>query len=146
MLIDPIPMNKPDQFVDELDQSILGRTTEFDGIQITGGYANHLTPEDTLRHPVDTLNRTATDGYLMDFGTVMTDTVLRFTSFAPSGTNSYTEDGYDKTIYLTQYDNREGGTGASLNFTTQENMGSYPDGYAERPRDGSIPYPVLRPE
>lgn len=58
----------------------------------------------------------------MDFGTVMTDTVLRFTSFAPSGTNSYTEDGYDKTIYLTQYDNREGGTGASLNFTTQENM------------------------
>ena len=51
MLIDPIPMNRPDQFVDELDQSILGRTTEFDGIQITGGYANHLNPEDTLRHP-----------------------------------------------------------------------------------------------
>lgn len=77
----------------------------------------------SLWHPVDTLNRTATDGYLMDFGTVMTDTVLRFTSFAPSGTNSYTEDGYDKTIYLTQYDHRQGGTGSSLDFTTQENMG-----------------------
>ena len=51
MLIDPIPMNQPDLFVDELDQSILGRTVEFDGIQITGGYANHLNPEDTLRHP-----------------------------------------------------------------------------------------------
>ncbi len=77
----------------------------------------------SLWHPVDTLNRTATDGYLMDFGTVITDTVLRFTSFASSGTNSYTEDGNDKTIYLNQYDHREGGTGASLNFTTQENMG-----------------------
>ena len=51
MLIDPIPMDQPDLFVDELDQSILGRTVEFDGIQITGGYANHLNPEDTLRHP-----------------------------------------------------------------------------------------------
>ncbi len=51
MLIDPIPMDQPDLFVDELDQSILGRTVEFDGIQITGGYANQLTPEDTLRHP-----------------------------------------------------------------------------------------------
>ncbi len=77
----------------------------------------------SLWHPVDTLNRTATDGYLMDFGTVMADTVLRFTSFAPSGTNSYTEDGSDKTVYLTQYDHRQGGTGSSLDFTTQENMG-----------------------
>lgn len=51
MLIDPIPMDKPEQFVDEIDLSILGRTTEFDGIQITGGYANQLTPKDTLRHP-----------------------------------------------------------------------------------------------
>ena len=51
LLIDPIPMNQPDLFHEELDQSILGRTTEFDGIQITGGYANHLNPEDTLRHP-----------------------------------------------------------------------------------------------
>lgn len=51
LLIDPIPMNRPDLFHEELDQSILGRTVEFDGIQITGGYANQLTPEDTLRHP-----------------------------------------------------------------------------------------------
>ena len=72
---------------------------------------------------VDTLNRTATDGYLMDFGAV-TDTVLRFNAFAPnSGEYIYTEDGNDKTISLTQYDHRTGGTGADLNFTTQENMG-----------------------
>ena len=51
LLIDPIPMDKPELFVDEIDLSILGRTTEFDGIQINGGYANHLNPEDTLRHP-----------------------------------------------------------------------------------------------
>ena len=77
----------------------------------------------SLWHPVDTLNRTATDGYLMDFGAV-TDTVLRFNAFAPNpGEYIYTEDGYDKTIYLTQYDHRQGGTGSSLDFTTQENMG-----------------------
>jgi len=51
MFIDPIPMDKPELFVDEIDLSILGRTTEFDGIQINGGYANHLNPEDTVRHP-----------------------------------------------------------------------------------------------
>jgi len=73
---------------------------------------------------VDTLNRTATEGYLMDFGAAVTDTVLRFNAFAPnSGKYIYTEDGYDKTIYLTQYDHHTGGTGADLNFTTQENMG-----------------------
>ena len=72
---------------------------------------------------VDTLNRTATDGYLMDFGAV-TDTVLRFNAFAPTSDEYlYTEDGNDKTISLTQYDHRTGGTGADLNFTTQENMG-----------------------
>lgn len=72
---------------------------------------------------VDTPNRTATEGYLMDFGAV-TDTVLRFNAFAPnSGEYIYTEDGNDKTISLTQYDYHTGGTGASLNFTTQENMG-----------------------
>ena len=77
----------------------------------------------SLWHPVDTLNRTATDGYLMDFGAV-TDTVLRFNAFAPNpGEYIYTEDGDDKTVKLTQYDHRDGGTGASLNFTTQENMG-----------------------
>ena len=72
---------------------------------------------------VNTPGRTATDGYLMDFGAV-TDTVLRFNAFAPSsGEYIYTEDGNDKTISLTQYDHRTGGTGADLNFTTQENMG-----------------------
>lgn len=73
---------------------------------------------------VDTPNRTATEGYLMDFGAAVTDTVLRFNAFAPnSGEYLYTEDGNDKTISLTQYDHRTGGTGADLNFTTQENMG-----------------------
>ena len=77
----------------------------------------------SLWHPVDTLNRTATDGYLMDFGAV-TDTVLRFNAFAPNpGEYIYTEDGDDKTVKLTQYDHRQGGTGSSLDFTTQENMG-----------------------
>lgn len=72
---------------------------------------------------VNTPGRTAADGYLMDFGAV-TDTVLRFNAFAPSsGEYIYTEDGEDKTISLTQYDHRTGGTGADLNFTTQENMG-----------------------
>ena len=79
---------------------------------------------------VDTLNRTATEGYLMDFGAT-TDTVLRFTAFAPSGQYVYTEgedandDGYpdDKIVYLTQYDHRTAGSGATLNFTRQEDMG-----------------------
>lgn len=72
---------------------------------------------------IDTLNRTATDGYLMDFG-ANRDTVLRFNAFAPTnGQYIYTEDGNDKTIYLTQYDNRTAGTGSTLDFTTQENMG-----------------------
>ena len=50
MLCDPIPMNRPDLFHEEIDLSILGRTTEFDGIQITGGYANHLEVGDTVEH------------------------------------------------------------------------------------------------
>jgi len=73
---------------------------------------------------VDTLNRTANDAYLMDFGATC-DTVLRFNAFAPlSGQYVYTEDGDDKTVYLTQYDNRiPTGTGTELNFTRQEDMG-----------------------
>jgi hypothetical protein len=60
----------------------------------------------------------------MDFGAAVTDTVLRFNAFAPSsGEYIYTEDGEDKTIALTQYDHRTGGTGADLDFTAQENMG-----------------------
>ncbi len=80
------------------------------------------TNNSSLWTPIDTLNRTANDGYLMDFG-ALTDTVLRFTSFAPTGKYSYVEEGYDKTIYLTRHDNRTGGTGEDLNFTTMENMG-----------------------
>ncbi len=80
---------------------------------------------------IDTVNRTATDGYLMDFGATLTDTEIRFNAFAASGTYIYTEgednnsDGYpdDKYIYLKQYDNRTAGTGESLNFTSMENMG-----------------------
>ncbi len=80
------------------------------------------TNNSSLWTPIDTLNRTANDGYLMDFG-ALTDTVLRFTSFAPTGKYSYVEEGYDKSIYLTRYDNRIEGTGEDLNFTTMENMG-----------------------
>ena len=74
--------------------------------------------------PVDTANRTATDGYLMDFGSAM-DTVLRFNAFAPAlNKYVYTELGEDDHIvYLTQHDNRKPGTGSDLNFTRQEDMG-----------------------
>jgi hypothetical protein len=73
--------------------------------------------------PVDTLNRSATEGYLMDFGSAQ-DTVLRFTAFAPTiGNYVYTEDGNDKIVWLTQYDNRQAGSGQELNFTRQEDMG-----------------------
>ena len=81
------------------------------------------TDNSSLWLPIDTLNRTATDGYLMDFGTTITDTVLRFTSVAPSGKYIYTEENDDKVIYLTQYDHRQAGTGEELNFTSMENMG-----------------------
>lgn len=89
------------------------------------------TDNSSLWKRVDITGRTATDGYLMDFG-AQVDTVLRFTAFAPSeGQFVYTEgedkdeDGYpdDKYIYLTQYDNRTAGTGSELNFTRQEDMG-----------------------
>ena len=73
--------------------------------------------------PVDTLNRTATDGYLMDFGSAQ-DTVLRFNAFAATTNNYvYTENGDDKTIYLDQHDHRTGGTGETLDFTRREDMG-----------------------
>ena len=74
--------------------------------------------------PVDTTNRSATEGYLMDFGSTQQDTVLRFTSFAPApGQYVYVENSDDKEIYLTQYDHRIAGTGETLNFTRQEDMG-----------------------
>ncbi len=75
--------------------------------------------------PIDTLNRTATDGYLMDFGEDVTDTVLRFTAFAAEqGKYVYQETGDpDKLVPLISYDHREAGSGAALNFTRLEDMG-----------------------
>ena len=77
-----------------------------------------------LWQPVTTTARTATDGYLMDFGAAVEDTVIRFTGFgASAGEYVYSEDGDDKIVYLDQHDNRIAGTGESLNFTRQEDMG-----------------------
>ena len=114
---------------------------------VTGAITNHLAPmafttyqyngaarsakdyvfqpnNSTLWTPIDTLNRTATDGYLMDFGETITDTVLRFTAFAAEPNKYvYTETDTVKYVYLTQYDKREAGTGSGLNFTRQEDMG-----------------------
>ena len=82
------------------------------------------TDNSALWTKVDAANRSATEGYLMDFGSVITDTTLRFTSFAPSaGQYVYTENTDDKEIYLTQHDHRDAGTGVDLNFTRQEDMG-----------------------
>ena len=73
---------------------------------------------------VDTFNRSANEGYLMDFGSLMTDTTLRFTAFTPAaGQYVYVEDSDDKEIYLTQYDHRTAGSGRELDFTRQEDMG-----------------------
>ena len=82
------------------------------------------TENSSLWLPIDTMNRTATDGYLMDFGSSM-DTVLRFNAFAnESGQYVYTEgDALDKYVYLTQYDHRTAGSGSTLDFTRQEDMG-----------------------
>ena len=81
------------------------------------------TDNSSLWLPVDTLNRSATKGYLMDFGSTV-DTVLRFMAFAPEyGQYVYTEDGNDKSIRLTQYDHRVAGSGVDLQFTRQEDMG-----------------------
>ena len=81
------------------------------------------TDSSALWRPVDTLNRTANDGYLMDFGSVV-DTVLRFTAFAPDqGHYVYTETGDDKSVFLTQYDHNTAGLGSDLDFTRQEDMG-----------------------
>lgn len=62
----------------------------------------------------------------MDFGETIADTVLRFNAFAPQ-LNEYvyveSADEPDKIVYLTQYDHRTPGTGSTLNFTRQEDMG-----------------------
>lgn len=81
------------------------------------------TDNSALWQKIDTANRTATQGYLMDFG-ADTDTLLRFTAFAPElGKYVYTEEANDKYVDLTQYDHRTAGTGDVLNFTRQEDMG-----------------------
>lgn len=77
-----------------------------------------------LWQPVTATDRTATDGYLMDFGATVEDTIIRFTGFgAAVGQYVYSEAGDDKIVYLDQHDNRIAGTGESLNFTRQEDMG-----------------------
>ena len=98
-------------------------TYKYSGAALSAKDYVFQTDNSSLWLPVDTLNRAATEGYLMDFGTTM-DTVLRFNAFAPElGKYVYTETGDDKTVYLTQYDNRTAGTGTDLNFTRQEDMG-----------------------
>ena len=81
------------------------------------------TDSSSLWLKVDTLNRSAQEAYLMDFGS-STSALLRFTSFASQlGDYVYTEHGEDKIVTLTQYDHRQAGNGAELNFTRQEDMG-----------------------
>lgn len=64
-------------------------------------------------------------GWMLDFGTLQADTTLRFTAWSNTASEYvYTEDGEDKTVVLTQYDNRTGGeNGNTLNFTRAEDMG-----------------------
>jgi hypothetical protein len=98
-------------------------TYQYNGIARSAKDYNFQTNNSTLWQPVDTLSRWATDGYLLDFGAT-TDTVLRFNAFAPVlGQYVYKEDGDDKYVYLIQHDNRVAGSGSSLNFTRQEDMG-----------------------
>ncbi|MBR3647474.1 MAG: hypothetical protein IKN59_03680 [Paludibacteraceae bacterium] len=99
-------------------------TYQYDGAARSAKDYVFQTDNSTLWQKIDTLNRTATDGYLMDFGGSFPDTVLRFNAFAAnSGEYIYTEDGSDKTVLLTQYDHRNAGTGENLNFTRHEDMG-----------------------
>lgn len=66
----------------------------------------------------------ASQGWLLDFGEQVTDTLIRFTAWGENnGDYVYTEEG-DKTVTLTQYDNRTpGDNGSGLNFTRAEDMG-----------------------
>ena len=98
-------------------------TYQYNGIARSVKDYTFRTSESALWSRVDTLHRVATEGYLADYGTAQ-DTVLRFNSFAANiGEYVYSEDGYDKIVYLQQHDHRDAGTGASLNFTRQEDMG-----------------------
>ena len=72
---------------------------------------------------IDTLHRTATEGYLMDM-LQTTDTMLRFTAFAEQlGEYVYQEQSDDKTILLTQHDSRIINNDNTIHFTRSEDMG-----------------------
>ena len=64
----------------------------------------------------------ANTGWLLSLGESVSDVTFRFTGWSESETSYiYTEDGHDKTVTLTQYnDLPEGG---SAHFTKEENMG-----------------------
>ena len=71
---------------------------------------------------VDTV--AACDGWLADLGASV-DTTLRFTGWGADATQyAYLEHGTEKTVRLTQYDNRTAGhNGSGMNFTRKEDMG-----------------------
>ena len=97
---------------------------KYNGVARSAKDYSFQTNNSALWEPVANNNRAATDGYLMDFGATVEDTVLRFTGFgAAVGQYVYTEDGDDKIVYLDQHDNRTAGVGSGLNFTRQEDMG-----------------------
>ena len=99
-------------------------TYQYNGVARSAKDYVFRTENSSLWIPIDTLNRTATEGYLMDFGEEI-DTVLRFTGYADElGQYVYQENGdMDKLVELIRYDNRTAGSGASLNFTRLEDMG-----------------------
>lgn len=97
---------------------------KYNGVARSAKDYSFQTNNSALWESVANNNRAATDGYLMDFGATVEDTVLRFTGFgAAVGQYVYTEDGDDKIVYLDQHDNRTAGVGSGLNFTRQEDMG-----------------------
>lgn len=67
--------------------------------------------------------RYANDGILVDRGADAASEVLRFTAYGETATTyPYQEDGDEKTVILTQYDDRES-TGGAADFTSVYNMG-----------------------
>ena len=67
--------------------------------------------------------RDANDGILVDRGADAASEVLRFTAYGETATTyPYQEDGDDKTVILTQYDDCES-TGGAADFTSVYNMG-----------------------
>ena len=100
------------------------KTYQYNGVARSAKDYVFQTHNSSLWLPVDTANRTATEGYLMDFETTR-DTLLRFNAFAANKNEYVYTENTDtvKIVYLTQYDNRTAGTGDTLNFTRQEDMG-----------------------